>query len=80
MRRTAFLVLGIFAVALLVALAACAPASTPTPIPTPTPTPIPSTAPIPAGFARPEILVDTAWLARNLETPKVRIVDLPAAD
>ncbi|MDP3063165.1 MAG: sulfurtransferase [Chloroflexota bacterium] len=74
------MVLGIFAVALLVALAACAPASTPTPIPTPTPTPIPSTAPIPAGFARPEILVDTAWLARNLENPKVRIVDLRAAD
>ena len=27
-------------------------------------------------FARPELLVDTQWLARNLGAPNVRIVDL----
>jgi len=80
MRKTLFPVLGIALVVLLALLAACAPAATPTPVPTPTPTPIPSSAPVPAGFTRPEILVDTAWLAKNLEDPKVRIVDLRAAD
>ncbi len=30
----------------------------------------------PTAFARPELLVDTAWLAANLTAPNVRIVDL----
>ncbi len=30
----------------------------------------------PAAFARPELLVDTAWLAANLTAPNVRIVDM----
>jgi thiosulfate/3-mercaptopyruvate sulfurtransferase len=30
----------------------------------------------PARFARPELLVDTAWLAANLNAPNVRIVDM----
>ena len=28
------------------------------------------------GYARPELLVDTAWLAQHLTDPNVRIVDL----
>ena len=35
-----------------------------------------ATAQTPARFARPELLVDTAWLAANLNAPNVRIVDL----
>lgn len=31
-----------------------------------------------AGFARPELLVDTAWLAQHLNDPNVRIVDMRA--
>jgi thiosulfate/3-mercaptopyruvate sulfurtransferase len=81
MRKTLLpIITGIVSVTLLALLAACGPAATPTPVPTPTPTPIPSSAPVPSGFTRPEILVDTAWLARNIENPKVRIVDLRAAD
>lgn len=30
----------------------------------------------PAAFARPDLLVDTAWLAANLNAPNVRVVDL----
>lgn len=30
----------------------------------------------PAGYARPELLVDTAWLAQHLADPAIRIVDL----
>ena len=29
-----------------------------------------------SGFARPELLVDTAWLAEHLRYPAVRIVDM----
>ena len=35
-----------------------------------------ASAQAPARFARPELLVDTAWLAANLNAPNVRIVDL----
>ena len=31
-----------------------------------------------AGYARPELLVDTAWLAQHLDDPNVRIVDMRA--
>ncbi len=37
---------------------------------------LPASAQTPARFARPELLVDAAWLAANLNTPTVRIVDL----
>ena len=30
------------------------------------------------GYARPELLVDTAWLAQNLNDPNIRIVDMRA--
>jgi thiosulfate/3-mercaptopyruvate sulfurtransferase len=36
----------------------------------------PASAQTPARFARPELLVDAAWLAANLNAPNVRIVDL----
>jgi thiosulfate/3-mercaptopyruvate sulfurtransferase len=33
-----------------------------------------------AGYARPELLVETAWLAANLNNPTLRILDVRAAD
>lgn len=33
-----------------------------------------------SSYARPELLVETDWLAKNLSDPKLRIVDLRAAD
>lgn len=36
----------------------------------------PATAQTPTRFARPELLVDSAWLAANLRTATVRIVDM----
>jgi len=30
------------------------------------------------GYARPELLVDTAWLAQHLNDPNVRVVDIRA--
>jgi len=56
----------VFAALLLAALtlAGCAPATTP--IPTPA---------VEIGFANPELLVETHWLAEHLDDPNVRIVD-----
>jgi 3-mercaptopyruvate sulfurtransferase SseA len=34
------------------------------------------TAQTATGYARPELLVDTAWLAQHLNDPHVRIVDM----
>ncbi|MBI2867522.1 MAG: sulfurtransferase [Chloroflexi bacterium] len=45
----------------------------------PTATPAPqgkSSAPVPAGFARPELIVDTAWLASRIEVATLRVIDV----
>lgn len=62
------------AFALVMALAACGAEPTPTPTrPAATPTPTP------AGFANPDLLVDTSWLAQHLNDANIRIVDARTA-
>lgn len=39
-----------------------------------------SSAPVPAGFANPGLLVDTAWVARHMEDSGVRLLDVRSAD
>ncbi|MBI2866613.1 MAG: sulfurtransferase [Chloroflexi bacterium] len=60
---------------LLLVLAACGPAATATPAPTQAPT----STPAPVGFANPQLLVETDWLAQHLNDTDLRIVDLRAA-
>ncbi len=71
-------VLLVLAAALALLLAACAEDDK---VPTPTSTPDvgPSSAPVPSGFAEPGILVDTSWLARNLDEPGVTVLDVRSA-
>jgi len=71
------------AVAAMALLAACASAQPAAPVAQqsrPGESNKPADTPQATGYARPELLVETAWLATNLNDPKLRILDVRAAD
>ncbi|MBI2919407.1 MAG: sulfurtransferase [Chloroflexi bacterium] len=65
---------------LLLVLAACGPAATATPVPTRAPTAAPTSALAPAGYANPQFLVESDWLAQHLNDADLRVVDVRAAE
>ncbi len=77
--RSFTVLLGVSIVAGLI-LMGCTSNATPTAVPTPTPDVGPSSAPVPAGFTNPQLLVDTAWLAQHLEDPQVRVIDVRSSN
>lgn len=73
--RTLVVFVAILSFLALLGAGGCAPRPAAAPQPA-----VASVAPAPRDVARPELLVDTAWLVRHRNDPKVRIIDVRPAD
>ncbi len=88
---TAFVLVAVLAACAAEPTPTPAPTATATPKPSPTstatatatatpkPSPTPAPTPTPAGFANPDLLVETSWLAQHLNDANIRIVDARTA-
>lgn len=71
-RKRIFLWCASIALALLSVACSTAPVRSPVPVPT--------SAPREASYANPQLLVESSWLAQNLNVPGLRIVDVRTSD